>query len=49
MTCLELIAWTAGILFAIASVGALGIIALFALADREAKRQGRGKRRIEDE
>lgn len=45
MSWLEIIAWTAGILFAIASVGALGMIALFALADREAERQGRGKRK----
>lgn len=45
MSWLEIIAWIAGILFTAASVGALGMIALFALADREAARQGRGKRK----
>jgi hypothetical protein len=45
MTWLQLIAWTAGILFAIAAVGALGIIALFALADREAAKQPPRKKR----
>jgi hypothetical protein len=45
MTWLQLIAWTAGILFVIAAVGALGLITLFALADREAAKQPPRKKR----
>ena len=45
MTWLELIAWTAGILFAIASVAVMSIIALFAFADREAAKQPPRKKR----
>ncbi len=43
MTWLQIIAWVAGILFALVAVGALGLIALFALADREAARQKRAR------
>ena len=45
MSWLEIIARTAGVLFALASVGVMGIIALFVVADREAERQKHDKRK----
>jgi len=45
MTWLEIAGRILGWIFALVSVGALGLIALFALADREAARQQREKKR----
>jgi len=44
MNLLQMLAWVAGVLFFCVSVGALGMIALFALADRAADRESRNKR-----
>ena len=45
MTWLEIIGVVTGVLFALASVALMGIIAIFALADREADKQPPRKKR----